>query len=74
VIYTLPKYAPGAEKIRCGFLIEANYKDPCLQNYNGICRQYIPGTKWLLEQAAEGYGLMAGKNPDKKAIFAALDI
>lgn len=59
VIYTLPKFAEGADKIDCAHLIEANYKDPCLAAHSG----YIPGTAWHLMQAVLGYSLMTGEEP-----------
>jgi len=74
VIYTLPGMVDGADKIQCKYLLEANYKDPGMMNFNTIFEHYIPGTQWLLAQAVEGYGLMTGKNPDKKEIFRALGI
>lgn len=73
IICTLPKFVEWVTELRSRYLLEANYKDPCLMNA-GIAGEYIPGRRWLLEQAVEGYGLMTGENPDKKAIFASLDI
>lgn len=57
VIYTLPRFAPGADKLNCRHLLEANYKDPCLTGHPG----YISGRRWLMEQALAGYPLMTGK-------------
>lgn len=60
IIYTLPKAVKGIETLECDYLIEANYKDPCLSWYEG----YIPGTAWHLQQAVLGYSLMTGEDPD----------
>ncbi|MBQ9661440.1 MAG: hypothetical protein IJV37_09325 [Bacteroidales bacterium] len=60
IIYTLPRFAPGADRLECTHLIEANYKDPCLSARPG----YIPGTAWHLQQAVLGYALMTGEAPD----------
>lgn len=46
-------------------VVEANYRDPGLQN---LCVEsgchYVPGTEWLVEQAAAGFAVMTGKHPD----------
>ena len=64
IIYTLPRFAEGADRLECAHLIEANYKDPCLSAHPG----YIPGTEWLLQQAVTGYILMTGEQPDAAAM------
>lgn len=64
IIYTLPKAVAGIDRLECGNLIEANYKDPCLASHPG----YIPGTAWHLQQAVLGYSLMTGEKPDAKAM------
>lgn len=64
IIYTLPKAVEGIDKLECGHLIEANYKDPCLKAHPG----YIPGTAWHLQQAILGYSLMTGEEPDSEAM------
>lgn len=66
IIYTLPKAVEGADRLECGHLLEANYKDPCLDSHPG----YIPGTAWLLQQAVLGYSLMTGEEPDAGAMKA----
>lgn len=71
VVCTLPRYAPGLERIRCRKLIEANYKTPCCNALPGV-EQYIPGTTWLKLQALLGYELMTGKIPDTKSVLAAI--
>lgn len=70
IIYCLPKDVPGTDRLRCKVLLEANYKDPCLEGMPGIGR-YIPGREWLVQQALEGYLLMSGEEPDKEAIVNA---
>lgn len=60
VIYTLPRFAEGADRLACAHLLEANYKDPCLSAHPG----YISGADWLLMQAVTGYALMTGEQPD----------
>jgi Shikimate 5-dehydrogenase len=64
VIYTLPRFVEGADRIDCAHLLEANYKDPCLAGRSG----YIPGSAWLLAQAVTGYALMTGEEPDAAAM------
>lgn len=61
VIYTLPCYVSGADKLKSPVLIEANYKDPCLTGHEG----YIPGTDWLKAQADAGFFIMTGQKPEK---------
>ena len=65
VIYTLPRFVPGADKLECGSLLEANYKDPCLSGHPG----YISGLQWLYEQAVCGYPLMTGEEIDGEKIW-----
>ena len=60
IVYTLPRFAEGADRLDCAHLLEANYKDPCLAGHPG----YIPGTAWHLMQAVLGYALMTGEQPD----------
>lgn len=60
IVYTLPRFAEGADRLECAHLLEANYKDPCLAGHPG----YIPGTAWHLMQAVLGYALMTGEQPD----------
>ena len=60
IIYTLPRFVPGADRLDCAHLLEANYRDACLSGHPG----YIPGTEWLLQQAVSGYVLMTGEQPD----------
>lgn len=57
VIYTLPRFVPGADRLECRHLLEANYKDPCLTHHPG----YISGMRWLTGQALTGYPLMTGE-------------
>ena len=60
IIYTLPKAAPGFDRLNCRILLEANYRDPVLTGHEG----YIPGTVWHRAQAVTGYALMTGIEPD----------
>lgn len=55
IIYTLPHDVEGTGMMKCKFLLEANYRDPCLQNGPWT---YIPGTRWLEFQAKCGFPLM----------------
>lgn len=66
VIYTLPRFVEGADRLDCAHLLEANYKDPCLAGRPG----YIPGSAWLLAQAVTGYALMTGEEPDPEPMAA----
>ena len=61
IIYTLPCRVPGADRLISHILIEANYKDPCLEGHEG----YIPGTDWLKAQADAGFFIMTGEKPEK---------
>lgn len=63
VIFTLPSAAPGTDKIRCKYLLEANYKNPALSQRQGYIENYIPGTTWLHYQALLGYSIMTGEKP-----------
>ena len=65
IIYTLPRAVEGIDKLECGTLIEANYKDPCLETHPG----YVPGTEWLKAQAVEGFFIMTGEIPEKFSIL-----
>lgn len=63
IIYTLPCAVPGFDRLECSHIIEANYKDPCMEFMKSTGTEYIPGEEWLLTQAREGYALMTGENP-----------
>lgn len=60
IIYTLPCFVSGADRLRSRILVEANYKDPCLADHEG----YIPGTDWLKAQADAGFFIMTGEKPE----------
>ena len=67
IIYTLPASAPVppaltdlSEKI----VLEAEYKSPKLSNLPS--RRYIPGKRWLLNQALAGYAIFTGEEPSVK--------
>jgi shikimate dehydrogenase len=52
-------------------VVEANYKDPCLQQRcaeSGVT--YLSGMDWLREQAISGYRLMTGLDPDEARVRA----
>ena len=66
IIYTLPRFVEGADRLDCAHLLEANYRDPCLSAHPG----YISGADWLRRQAALGYALMTGEQPDLDALRA----
>ena len=66
IIYTLPRFVEGADRLECTHLLEANYKDPCLAGRPG----YIPGSAWLLAQAVTGYALMTGEEPEPAPMAA----
>ena len=66
IVYTLPRFVEGADRLDCAHLLEANYRDPCLSAHPG----YIPGSAWLLAQAVAGYALMTGEQPDLEALRA----
>lgn len=60
VIYALPCAADGAQKIRCRWLLEANYLQPALAqtqllSADGIPAEYIGGKRWLEAQAKNGF-------------------
>lgn len=69
VIYTLPEALPEGMKMPDGegrkVFMEANYRNP---GYDRVCCErnwnYVHGSEWLLRQAATGYSLFTGKNPD----------
>lgn len=63
IIYTLPCAVPGYDRLECSHIIEANYKNPCLEYVKDAGTEYIPGQEWLLAQAREGYALMTGETP-----------
>ena len=69
IIYTLPKAVPGIDELDCRVLVEANYKDPCLEG-KSFGRKYVSGMDWLKLQAVCGYALMTGQAPDREAVFA----
>ena len=60
------RFVEGADRLDCAHLLEANYRDPCLTAHPG----YISGADWLRRQAALGYALMTGEQPDLEALGA----
>ena len=73
IIYAIPVKIDLADTLPLEgrTVVEANYKDPCLRER---CAKegarYISGIDWLEEQAAEGYQIMTGKEPDKACLKA----
>lgn len=69
IIYTLPDRLSESLELPDGhgkkIFMEANYRNP---GYGLICGtknwNYVHGSEWLLRQAATGYSLFTGKNPD----------
>lgn len=60
VIYALPCEVEGARKIRCRWLLEANYLQPALAqaqlfSSDGTPTEYIGGKRWLEAQAKHGF-------------------
>jgi len=64
IIYTLPRFVAGADRLDCAHLLEANYRDACLSGHPG----YIPGTEWLLQPPVPAYSLRPGEQPDAAAM------
>lgn len=72
IIYTLPGAAPIPElPYASAVVLEAEYRMPQLAGVP--CREYIPGVRWLLWQAAAGYSLLAGEEPSFAAMEAAME-
>ena len=63
VIYTLPGRVPVPEGLPFSgaVVLEAEYRIPQLPAVT--CRQYVSGRRWMLGQAAAGYGLFTGEEP-----------
>ena len=72
VIYTLPGGAPvpAGLNFAASVVLEAEYKKPALSGFP--CKDYIPGQRWLLWQAAAGYGLFTGEKPNLENLLNAL--
>ena len=64
IISALPRAVEGTGRLDCAHLLEANYRDPCLEGRPG----YISGLHWLFQQAVTGYALMTGERPDVSAM------
>lgn len=74
VVYTLPESilpegfempAPAAQNGGVRFVLEANYKTPCLEKFSGACT-YISGLNWLFNQAVIAYEAFTGNQPDEE--------
>lgn len=75
----IPGHIPAGREASPKFILEANYKTPSFSGatmsmLQGICPglHYISGLDWLLHQAAGGYRLFTGEEPDFKAMEQAL--
>lgn len=68
LIYCLPLLIPEIkESIEKGcflYVLEGNYRNPALRELIPLVCTYIPGEKWLLEQAICGYQLLTGEEPE----------
>ena len=72
VIYTLPGRVPIPENLPFAdaVILEAEYRIPRLEAVP--CRQYVSGRRWMLWQAAAGYRLFTGEEPDVQQMLRAL--
>ena len=72
IIYTLPGGAPVPAGLNFAgsVVLEAEYKKPALSGFP--CKAYIPGQRWLLWQAAAGYGLFTGEKPHMENLINAI--
>ena len=73
IVYAIPVKIDLADSLPLEgrTVVEANYKDPCLRERCAAeGASYISGIDWLQEQAASGYQLMTGREPDKECIEA----
>jgi shikimate 5-dehydrogenase len=63
IIYTLPGSAPVPEGLPFAgaVVLEAEYRIPQLEGVP--CRKYVSGRRWMLGQAAAGYGIFTGVAP-----------
>lgn len=77
VIYTLPCACEGLDKAmetdisKDKFVLEANYKNPCLEKLSDRCT-YISGYNWLYNQAVVAYEAFTGIRPDEEAMKKAM--
>ena len=63
--------AVSLKLVKAKVVVEANYKNPCLQERcaaEGVT--YISGMEWLAGQAIGGYQLMTGIQPDAERVKA----
>lgn len=66
VVYALPVALDRMPSLTDKTVLEANYRDPALQDSE--CRRYVSGKSWLLEQAIAGFRLITGRDPDTAAM------
>ncbi|MCK9304881.1 MAG: hypothetical protein PHP30_02890 [Bacteroidales bacterium] len=69
----VPEYLKEADFCR-KVILDANYKGENL-SYTQSCKGviYIPGTRWLLEQAAVSFRLFTGREPDYSSMKSVTD-
>ena len=69
LIYTISTYISSLEEanLKDVILLEANYKTPSLKNKS--CKEYIPGTEWLVYQAIPSFKLFTGIEPNVHAML-----
>lgn len=72
VIYTLPGRVPVPSGLPFSnaVVLEAEYRIPQLEA--AVCRRYVSGRRWMLGQAAAGYRLFTGEEPDVQEMLRAL--
>ncbi len=72
LIYTLPGRVPVPEGLPFAqaVVLEAEYRIPQLRAVS--CRRYVGGERWLLWQAAAGYRLFTGEEPQVQEMLRAL--
>lgn len=67
LVHTLPLVTSDilSLDLRGTTVIEANYRNPGLAPHGKESGyKYVPGTEWLVEQAASGFRIMTGEIPD----------
>lgn len=69
LVYTIAAVTPSLKRAALNnvTILEANYKSPTLNEIH--CKEYIPGTEWLVYQAVPSFRLFTGKEPNLYAMF-----
>lgn len=72
LIYTLPGRVPvpAGLPFAHAVVLEAEYRIPQLEGIS--CRRYVSGRRWMLWQAAAGYRLFTGEDPNVQEMARAL--